>query len=205
MSETQLEQAVAEYAALEQEIGRRVAERFSDVCAGCQKRCCRAEVCEQALSSDWLRTVSRSVHGKWWPDDWEDHDECHAMTETGCLLLAGRPAICRSFVCDEYTEAYASIWEVVFYSFLADLPWEVCQVTGRTNLEEVDTEKLPGYAGRVLGRLADARAMLARAERLLDEKTDEAERHRIALELLCLMPRMFRATTRNALLARLGC
>ena len=204
MLSAELQQAVAEYAELDMEIGRLVAERFYDVCAACRKRCCKPEVCEQALDSWWLRQVSEHVHGKWWPDDWEGLDECVAMTAEGCLLQAGRPIICRSFVCDRYVEAYADIWEVIFYSFISDLPWEVGQLSSRVGIETLGPDNAPRYAGKILHRLAEARGLLAEAKGLLDPSAGEGDKHRIALKLLAAVPRFLRATTRRALLVRLG-
>lgn len=198
-----LRQAVAAYAELDTEIGRLIDQRMHAVCAECPKQCCRADVCRQAVETWWLRQVSRHVHGKWWPDDWRTRDECIAMTPTGCLLEAGRPAICRSFVCDRYTEAYGSLWEAVFYSFLSDLTWEVGQVSNRVHLEQIDEDDFPRYAERIGERVAAGRRQLELGRRLLDDDASDLEKHRITLRLLGEVPRFWRATTRRAVLARL--
>jgi len=198
-----LPRAIHEYAELERQIDQLVSERLDWVCAACEKRCCRPDVCRQVVESWWLREVSRHVHGKWWPDDWQSRKECIAMTDRGCMLEAGRPAICRSFVCDRYTEAYGGLWEAAFFSFAADLPWEVGQVSHRVHVENMDEEDFPRYAARIAERVAEGRRLLQLARRLLDDGVREAEKHRVLLELLCRVPRCFRASTRRALLARL--
>ncbi len=198
-----LPRAIRQYAELEMEINQAVSERLHWVCAACEEPCCRPDVCRQVVESWWLREVSRHVHGKWWPDDWQSRDECIAMTDRGCMLEAGRPAICRSFVCDKYTEAYGGLWEAAFFSFAADLTWEVGQVSHRKHLEELDEEDFPRYAAKIAERAAEGRRLLRLGKRLLDDGTEEGEKHRILLKLLCRVPRCFRATTRHALLARL--
>lgn len=198
-----IEQLIAEYAELDIEIGRAIADRRLAACGRCVKPCCRPDVCRQVLESFWLRRVSEHVHGRWWPDDWETRDDCIAMTPSGCLLAAGRPAICRSFVCDFYTEAYGSLWEAAFVSFVSDLTWEVGQLSHRVHIEQLEEGDLPKYADRIAERIADGRRLFERARHLLDDGIDELARHRILLELLCRMPRCFRATTRRALLTRL--
>ena len=204
MSAEKIRQAVAEYAELDVEIGRMISERLSGVCADCDKPCCRADVCQQAVESWWLRQVSEHVHGKWWPDDWETWTDCIAMTASGCMLAAGRPVICRSFVCDFYTEAYGSLWEAAFVSFVSDLTWEVGQLSNRVHVEQLEEDDAPKYVDRIAERIAEGRRLFELAKRLLDEGVDEVGKHRILLELLCRMPRCFRATTRRALLSRLG-
>ena len=198
-----LQRAIREYAELEVQISQLVCERLHWVCAACEKPCCRADVCRQAVESWWLREVSRHVHGKWWPDDWQSRDECIAMTDRGCMLKAGRPMICRSFVCDRYAEAYGSLWEAAFFSFVGDLFWEIGQLSSRVHLEDLDEDRAPRYAGKIAERTAEGARLLQLARRLLDDGVGEREKHRVLLELLCRVPRCFRATTRRALLARL--
>ncbi|MCD6304610.1 MAG: hypothetical protein J7M21_06575 [Planctomycetes bacterium] len=203
MPDVSVEKLIADYAELERRIGRYVQGRLGHVCAACPKPCCRPDICRQVVESWWLRRVSEHVHGKWWPDDWQDRPECIAMTDHGCLLEAGRPAICRSFVCDAYTTAYGSLWEAAFYSFLADLMWNVGQLSGRVHVEEIEEDDFPRLAGRLAERIAAGRRLLALAERLIDEDVPELLRHRVLLRLLCESPRFWRATTRRAILARL--
>jgi len=203
MRADEMDHAIAQYAELDREVGRLIDERLHHVCAACPKPCCRPDVCRQVVECWWLRRVSEHVHGTWWPDDWETRHECIAMTESGCLLQAGRPVICRSFVCDKYTEAYGSLWEAVAFSFLADLMWEVGQLSGRVHLEQIDEDDFPKYAGKLAERLAAGRRRLDLAKRLLDDDASDLARYAIALRLLCETPRFLRATTRRAILARL--
>ncbi len=202
--QTELDRAIIEYADIEMEVARLVDGRMNHVCATCRKPCCRADVCAQAIECWFLLQVSRHVHGQWWPKDWQSRKDPFAMTENGCLLKAGRPLICRSFVCDAYTEAYGSLWEAVFLSFVSDLLFLAGQITRSVSVESLDESKAPAYASRLRQRLAEARQQLDLAKRLLDPAETELDKHRVALKLLCLAPRCFRATMRRAILDRIG-
>lgn len=202
--QTELDRAIVEYADIEMEVALLVDGRMNHVCATCRKPCCRADVCAQAIECWFLLQVSRHVHGKWWPDDWQSRKDPFAMTEKGCLLKAGRPLICRSFVCDAYAAAYGSLWEAVFLSFASDLLLAAGQITHGVNVESLDEAKAPAYASRLLAKLAEARQQLDLSKRLLDPAATELDKHRVAMKLLCLAPRCFRATMRRAILDRIG-
>ena len=198
-----LKETIACYAALEQQIGSLVARRSTVACARCQKVCCRADVGQQILQSWWLREVSRQVHGKWWPDDWETRQQCVALTDSGCMLKAGKPMICWSFVCDQYVEVYHDLWDAAFYSFLADLLWEVGQLTKKLHLEYATEEQALTHVNKITARVAWGRELLEEARHLVDGTLDEVGRHKLLLSLLCRVPRFFRATTQRSLLSRL--
>jgi len=201
---TELDRAVAEYAELEMAVARLVDGRMNHVCAACRKPCCRADVCVQAVECWFLLQVSRHVHGKWWPDDWQSRKDPFALAAGGCLLKAGRPLICRSFVCDAYVASYGSLWEAVLMSFASDLLWQAGQITAGVSVESLDEGRAPAYAGKLRLKLADARRQLDLAMTLVDPAATELDKHRVALKLLCLAPRCFRATMRRAILDRLG-
>jgi len=201
--QTELDRAIVEYADIEMEVTRLVDGRMNHVCAACRKPCCRADVCAEAVECWFLREVSRHVHGQWWPRDWQSRKDPFALTQKGCLLKAGRPSICRSFVCDAYTQAYGSLWEAVFMSFVSDLLLMAGQITRSVSVESLDESQAPAYASRLLGKLAEARRQLDLAKRLLDPDVTELDKHRITLKLLCLGPRCFRATMRRAILDRI--
>lgn len=198
-----LDRLVARYAALERQIGALITRCSTGICSSCEKVCCRADVGRQALESWWLRQVSRHVHGRWWPDDWETAEQCVALSKQGCTIEAGKPMICWSFVCDRYAEAYPDLWDAAFYSFLADLLWEVGQLSGRVHLEYLEEQQAPRYMARIEQRLGHGEQLLQQARGLLDPRLDELHRHRLLLSLLCRMPRCFRATTQRSLLSRL--
>lgn len=199
-----IDKAVAEYAELEVAVAELVDGRASHVCSACRKKCCRGDVCQQAVECWFLRRVSEHAHGKWWPDDWEDREDAFALTESGCVLKAGRPLICRSFVCDDYVAGYGDLWEAVQMCFASDLLWQAGRITGNTTVENLEESNAGKYAARLRENLADAREQLDLARRLTDPAVSELDKHRITLKLLCLAPKCFRATTRRAILDRLG-
>lgn len=199
----ELAQIIARYAELEQQIGALVARRSARACASCEKVCCRPDVGQQILESWWLTEVSRQAHGRWWPDDWRTRQQCVALTGSGCMLTAGKPMICWSFVCDLYTEVYTDLWDAAYYSFLADLLWEVGQLTRSLHLEYASEQDAETHAQKISGRVSWGRQLLDEARGLTDGTLDEVQRHRLLLSLICRVPRFFRATTRRALLARL--
>jgi len=200
---TELDLAIAEYADLELAVAGLIDGRMNRVCAACQKPCCRADVCAQAIECWFLLQVSQHIHGKWWPDDWQGRKDPFALTENGCLLKAGRPTICRSFVCDAYVAGYGDLWEAVFMGFVSDLLLQAGQITHGVNVESLDEDNAPTYASRLLAKLALARQQLELAKRLLDPAVTESGKLRVALKLLCLAPRCFRATMRRAILDRI--
>ncbi|MFA5687944.1 MAG: hypothetical protein WC959_02150 [Kiritimatiellales bacterium] len=81
------------YAALEQ----RVQNFIHSICAGsctlCSTCCCRADLCEEALDSPFLKMLHRR--------DELESDAYGFLTETGCALTAGRPPVCYEFFCAE--------------------------------------------------------------------------------------------------------
>jgi len=202
-NQTELDRAIVEYADIELEVARLVDGRMNHVCAVCQKPCCRADVCAQAIECWFLLQVSQHVHGKWWPDDWQKRKDPFALTGNGCLLKAGRPLICRSFVCDAYVAGYGDLWEAVFMGFVSDLLLQAGQITHSINVEALDEDNAPTYASKLLAKLASARQQLDLAKRLMDPAATELDKHRVALKLLCLAPRCFRATMRRAILTRI--
>jgi len=199
----EIDQAVAEYAEVELAVAELVDGRMNHVCAACKKPCCRGDVCAQAVECWFLRKVSEHVHGKWWPEDWETRSDPFALTDTGCLLKAGRPLICRSFVCDDYAAGYGDLWEAVLMSFASDLLWQAGRITGSVSVETLDESQAERYAARLRANLAEARAQLDLARRLADPAVSELDKHRTALKLLCLAPKCFRATMRRAILDRI--
>ena len=197
-----IESLIAAYAELEMRIGDLVAARLGGICAGCPKPCCRPDVCREVLESWWLRKVSQHVHGRWWPDDWRTAERCVALGPAGCILKAGRPALCRSFVCDRYTKAYGDVWEAVFYSFAADLLMDLGTLSSRVSIEQLDERGVRARADKIDRRVRRASELLEQATALIAPTVGEAAKGRVALKLLASVPRCLRATTQRAILER---
>ncbi len=90
---TELKHLLEEYAELERGVQELVNAQCREVCALCTACCCRADLCEEALESPFLRLL----HSR---DDLES-DRYGFLTETGCALELGRPPVCYEFFCAE--------------------------------------------------------------------------------------------------------
>jgi hypothetical protein len=193
---------IGRYAELEMEIHRLVSARLGHVCKGCKKPCCRPEICREVVESWWLRNVSEHAHGRWWPEDWETAQRCIAIGSGGCILKAGRTGLCRSFVCDKYTQAYGDVWEAVFYSFAADLLMDVGALASGKSIEAMGEKAILAKADRIAERIERAHGLLAEAMALIDPAVGQAAKGRVALKVLAAVPRCLRATTQRAILGR---
>ena len=109
---------IEEYATLERSVQELVSAQCRKACELCTACCCRADLCEEALESPFLR----AVHGR----SELDSDRYGFLTENGCGLKIGRPPVCYEFFCDELMATQPD-----------DLHRDVLLVLGR----------LPTYAG----------------------------------------------------------
>ena len=94
---TKLKHLIEEYAELERGVQELVSAQCRAGCELCTACCCRADLCEEALESPFLR----AVHGR----DALESDRYGFLTETGCSLEIGRPPVCYEFFCDELQAA----------------------------------------------------------------------------------------------------
>lgn len=92
-----LKKFLKEYAELERGVQALVSAQCCESCGLCTARCCRADICEEALDSPFLQ----ALHGK----KELDSDRYGFLTECGCGLEIGRPPVCYEFFCDEILEA----------------------------------------------------------------------------------------------------
>jgi len=90
----ELKHLIEEYTALEREVQNLVSAQCGPICELCTVACCcRADICEEALGSPFLRLL----HGR----NELESDAYGFLTENGCTLKTGRPPICYEFFCDE--------------------------------------------------------------------------------------------------------
>jgi len=92
-----LKNLIGEYVTLERSVQELVSAQCRKVCELCTACCCRADLCEEALESPFLR----AVHGR----NQLESDRYGFLTETGCGLEIGRPPVCYEFFCDELMAA----------------------------------------------------------------------------------------------------
>ena len=195
-----VQKAIERYVELELEIDRLCTARFAGTCAECGGLCCRANHAAMTLGSWWLREVSLHAHGQWWPEDWPTRQGCAALTPTGCVLHAGRPVCCWSWLCEPLVRQCGSVWEVVFYGFLSELPGEIARLSPSLDLLQMSQDDIAVRAEALAGRVELAHRMLAAARRLLDPAVTDIDKHRIALRLICQMPRILQPSVHQALL-----
>jgi hypothetical protein len=195
-----IQKAIERYVELELEIDRLCTARFGGTCGACGGLCCRANHAAMTLGSWWLRQVSVQAQGQWWPEDWATRQGCCAQTPTGCVLHAGRPVCCWSWLCEPLVRQCVDVWEVVFYGFVSELPGDVARLTPSADLLQMSEGDIVAVADRVAGRVEEAHRMLAAGRRLLDPAVAEVEKARIALRLICQMPRILQPSVHQALL-----
>jgi len=91
-----MEEAVAEYVALERRAGALVVRQCEPWCASCRRPCCKPEFCAEAEESAWLTLVRFQAHSR--PPGFAPGKGF--LRKQGCALYAGRPPGCYQFMCD---------------------------------------------------------------------------------------------------------
>ena len=131
---TELKHLLEEYAELEQAVQALVSSQCREVCALCTTCCCRADLCEEALESPFLRLL----HGR----DGLESDRYGFLTETGCALELGRPPVCYEFFCAELLAAQPDDQQRGLLRILGRLPAFAGQnARGNASLAEIRQEK----------------------------------------------------------------
>lgn len=94
---------VHEYIHLEFQVCRILTKFCSPFCSHCINCCCKEKFCNESLGSFWLTLVWQNsgcellqyeVNSGW-------------LTSNGCRLVAGRPPVCYSFICNEISDNLA--------------------------------------------------------------------------------------------------
>lgn len=89
----ELKHLAERYAELELAVQALVNEQCCSLCAICTQVCCRADICEEAIESPFLRLLNKRND--------LDSDRYGFLTETGCALSGGRPPVCLEYFCDD--------------------------------------------------------------------------------------------------------
>lgn len=131
----ELKQLMEEYAELERGVQELIGAQCGPVCGLCTVACCcRADICEEALGSPFLRLL----HGR----EELESDAYGFLTETGCALDVGRPPICYEFFCEELLEALPDDQHRDFLKILGRLPTHAGQnAHGDAHLVEIMNEE----------------------------------------------------------------
>jgi hypothetical protein len=94
-----LSKIIEKYGAFEAEVGTYTTKIFHRSCSACSGACCRPEICEESLTSPFLKQLRRRfAPGTVFNDDrgW--------LKAAGCALPVGRPPVCYQFFCDAVFE-----------------------------------------------------------------------------------------------------
>jgi len=201
---TAIQAALDRHVELERQIDRLCLAKFAGACIACGGKCCRANHSSLTIQSWWLRNVSMRAHGKWWPDDWQSRTGCAAQGPAGCVLKAGRPTYCWSWLCEPLLAECADLWQVIFHVFISELPAELAQLTPTMDLLQLDEASVAANLPLITQRLEEAHRLLAEARTLIDPVAGELDKHRTALHLLCRMPRILHGLARQAMLDRIA-
>ncbi len=91
---SELKQFIERYTELEYEVQRLVTGLCNSLCAQCTQICCRADICEEAIESPFLRLINKRTE--------LDSDAYGFLTPTGCGIKIGRPTVCYEYFCYDH-------------------------------------------------------------------------------------------------------
>ena len=74
----------------------------SSECSACTNVCCREDICNESITSDFLRFILGNTTKDYHKENgWFDNS-------SGCTLTSGRPFVCYEFFCSQFREDSAS-------------------------------------------------------------------------------------------------
>jgi hypothetical protein len=131
---SQLKHLMEEYAELERSVQELTIAQCHGVCELCTACCCRADLCEEALESPFLRLLHRL--------DGLESDRYGFLTETGCALKIGRPPVCYEFFCEDLLATQPDDFHRRLLCILGQLPNHAGQnAHGDAHLVEIMQEE----------------------------------------------------------------
>jgi hypothetical protein len=89
-----LKHFIDRYTDLEREVQTLVTGQCFSLCAQCTQICCRADICEEAIESPFLRMIHKRNE--------LDSDAYGFLTPTGCGIELGRPTVCYEYFCYDH-------------------------------------------------------------------------------------------------------
>lgn len=141
-----IDQLLGPYAELEDAIRELMISIFSKDCGLCTACCCRADVCEEALQSAFLKKLLQRQNIK----ESEMDDRYGWLDVNGCILKYGRPPVCYSFYCkevlqkfhdDEAREAALILGRLIYHIGQNALGgWHLVEIMNEVDLDRVDFE-----------------------------------------------------------------
>lgn len=155
------------YAELESRIRQLMVQLFSPTCGMCTACCCRADICEEATESAFLRKLLERQG----LDAAGMHERFGWLDLHGCSLEYGRPPVCYAYYCDELlarlpdadsrhaAKVLGNLIHHIGHKALGRL--HLVEIMEETDLEQVDVEAISN-------KIAEARAALGVVEGYLD-------------------------------------
>ena len=129
-----LKQFIERYIELEREVQRLVTGICFELCAQCTQICCRADICEEAIESPFLRLINKRTE--------LDSDAYGFLTPTGCGIKIGRPTVCYEYFCYDHLYYQGDETREKVLRVLGALPAHATRnAIGDTPLAEILDEK----------------------------------------------------------------
>lgn len=132
----ELKHFIERYTKLEREVQRLVTGICYELCAQCTQICCRADICEEAIESPFLRLINQRTA--------LDSDAYGFLTPTGCGIETGRPTVCYEYFCHDHIYYQPDDLHAKIMRILGALPAHATRnAIGDAPLAEIlDEEKL---------------------------------------------------------------
>lgn len=92
---SELDYIIASYSSFEIRVRKMLTAFCNPYCRVCRKICCKPYFCKESISTPFLSLILKEF-----PPPVPYSESSGWLTETGCVLGAGRPTICYEFICD---------------------------------------------------------------------------------------------------------
>ena len=121
------------YSSFEIRVGRAIGDICAKHCSVCSSVCCKPEFCRETIESSFLLLLNK----KFYPAS-EYSKKNGWLTETGCILSAGRPPVCYEYLCNSIMEVQPDDMHRYFINVLSMLVSHIGKYAiGRRHLVEI--------------------------------------------------------------------
>jgi hypothetical protein len=144
-----------EYAMFECDVRCFSDDLFKRNCSSCITTCCKAEICYESIESPFLSRLR-----KIFPPSVSFSETDGWLTESGCVLKAGRPPVCHEFLCNTIIDEQPTSLHQSVIKVLSQLMTYIGKnALGRRHLVEIMTEDrfYDINLSRMQNRLMDAK------------------------------------------------
>jgi len=179
----ELKQFIGRYTELERDVQKLVTGLCNSLCSQCTQICCRADICEEAIESPFLRLINKRTE--------LDSDAYGFLTPTGCGIELGRPTVCYEYFCYDHLyhqpdEVHEKVMRVLgalpahaTRNALGDAP--LCEILQEEKLDQLDFQTLEKnldesfQALEVIKRFYNEQTLPDSSDRVLDRITFSEE------------------------------